>query len=1237
MKLPEGVFDRPRQEHLIAMDEWAVVRIDTGKGRFPHNKRYKIKPRTFEDAIAPYLHGDWEEFDRFFNINPYRKIYIEGQPHESPVLYSSAIHTGDPKLPNITVVPNLSTLESRGLGRPLWVFGSTMGHYHPAEPFGYRIQEVYEFQSYGMMLLDKENGEVEMWVAQDGDKIAIPTECHMTLYNLADKDNPLIALNFSDPDRNESNKNLIREWGPILLAFYDDFEVFFTLNRNYINNPKHSAGVRLDIPLKEDRERQVRIARGARLNLGRLLYEQLTQNPDLIGQFARLGIRVKQASPEAVLEPLQRDQGSGLYFSLPLVQAAQRGTDVYRYFIPQSEAATPTSTFPSLDLLVSDLGDQKEGQEPPPRPLMLDRPLVILVEGVGDWVEQTYRPLFYKKITQENKKLSVFYADDTRWKKRPSWAKATPPGTTGSSAADAVNSPDMQPWETYLDKADPDDFAKYQKLRPDVAFIVTPDFTHSTIARNWLNKIPTIFIEKPFDSQVKNVEELRRNINYPNRTDILGLDHYQFYALPIYELKRAIDRHLGGALAKVLFYMTEGRPIEHDRVMSLQYGLTLDLLPHLTALLTYFGDVSTIDEIRVIEAGQYQPLVASQRDRSQPRLIHEEFHNETFSRVQFTFQDSSGNGFHIPCTAIVGKGFAQDVKYLEITGLSGNAIRVDLRQKPTGDQNNDYPWDSLFFLQGEKPSEFPNTQVRLVSDPYHPNSTLRILYDPEYPNKFSRRLERSRYEKLLDDLLDGTSDAVISTLSLKEGQDIVSALDRTWWAIQASRSSWVDYKLHEQEAFQMVGKGEQYGPAGRKDPRRRAKIDQGLNLLLPIRTLGTIPVSAGEIETHRGATSVRTRGPINANQETATVGLDIGTLLGKLRKDVQEMPLTILVHGWGSLSAQEFLTVLSLSLQNDDALWLVPASEHGTEVQGSGSEETISTTPRAIEGAVMLNLERDTDQRIYANVISDLVFFPGLEDNESVRVTSLTNLARAVLVDSRNPHSNAIVQVGNHTLTFYKWSGKYTVSQYHKGEVAEDLVAQDKRLEPDLNEIGKTLKEMAQQLEREPDSRVEFRARILKVLDTYPGRKTLNEDLVRQADSHGWPGWAVESMPQLFIPIESPTGTQGKALVWHFILQCVPEDYPYEIKAELCAKQFLEIEMGEETANFLEFIAPFFEENLRLIPHADPGSQSIIAVNEAMLDVEREIDLREPKAAHFFKEKRKKLIEEILKTRSSTT
>jgi nucleoside phosphorylase/predicted dehydrogenase len=778
-RLPEGVFNLPRQERLIAKDERAIICINTNPPYFG-NAKYGVEDYSFEHAIAPFLHGDWDEFDRFFRLSRKRIARAAGGGAlESPLVYSSTEHSGEPKLPDITVLPNLTTKESRGARSPLTVFGCSMGHYYLLPASDPRIQSVYEFQSYGMMVLDCEQGHLELWVAQEGDKIAVSGGCHMALYNLGDDDNPLIILDFQNQQRNMIQRNLASKYGPSLLTYYDDFEIVFVLNHLHINNPDHSAGVRLASPPREKRDQQVRLERRQELELGRHLYEQLTQNPEVIGRFSRLGVYIKQASPEVAL---QSSKGPPLYFSMPLVEATKKGTDVYRYFFPNAEKARLGASRRKAILMAK---PERVREEQGIALAPLNRPLTIVVEGVGDWVEQVYRKLFKKKVS-EGKRVSVFYIDDTRWKARPKWADASDPNF------------DLSSWEVYLDKADPDDFNKYRILLPDVVFVVTPSFTHSSIARWWLGKAPVVFVEQPFDTQVKSLDDLLVNLKQQHDTAILGLDHYLFYAHPIRELKPIIESHLDGALIRVNFYMTDISPINLARIRSMQYGLTLDRLPHLLALLTHFGDVGSIDEIQVLEAGQYRPMVAAGHGRSESVAnISPLFYGETYSRLRFTFQDYSGNGHRVPVQAIVGAGLSRDVKYLEVEGRNGNAIRIDF-SKSDANRSPDYPWDSLFFILAEGAPLPPGRQARQVSDPYNLHRTLLVLNGPD----FYHRLDRSRYDGLIEDLLNGTSNVMASTLSPLQGQQIALAIERTSRAVKES-APWPEYELGTLDPLQL--------------------------------------------------------------------------------------------------------------------------------------------------------------------------------------------------------------------------------------------------------------------------------------------------------------------------------------------------------------------------------------------------------------------------------------------------
>lgn len=317
MNLPAGVRYDTGRERLLAKGKPAWIEIGEDA---PGANHYVIKDRSFRQAVAPYLHGDWAEFDQR------NKLSTEG------VIYSGADYVGRPLLPNITVLPNLRLPEGVQERQPN-VFGCTMGHWHPREAGRERSQEVYEFQAYGLMALDREVGEIELWVMQDGDKVAVPSGCHMTLYNLGDREHPLVTLDFANPDRNPANKELIGMRGPVLLAYYNDAQAVFRLNRAYINPPEGKAGVRLDQPPRELKEAQIRIIRDAEQDLGSQLHQQLTQNAEVAAQSARLGIRLRIGSPETTLRAKSAGGISSCRLADPLIQAVRPGSEGYRFFM----------------------------------------------------------------------------------------------------------------------------------------------------------------------------------------------------------------------------------------------------------------------------------------------------------------------------------------------------------------------------------------------------------------------------------------------------------------------------------------------------------------------------------------------------------------------------------------------------------------------------------------------------------------------------------------------------------------------------------------------------------------------------------------------------------------------------------------------------------------------------------------------------------------------------------------
>lgn len=157
--------------------------------------------------------------------------------------------------------------------------------------------------------------------------------------------------------------------------------------------------------------------------------------------------------------------------------------------------------------------------------------------------------------------------------------------------------------------------------------------------------------------------------------------------------------------------------------------------------------------------------------------------------------------------------------------------------------------------------------------------------------------------------------------------------------------------------------------------------------------------------------------------------------------------------------------------------------------------------------------------------------------------------------------------------------------------------------EPAINEIGGALKIRTKHLEQEKGRRHVFLSLIMKSVEAYPGRPSWSFDLVMQADEKQWPAWAVECIPNLYIPLEQVTGEKNRALIWHYILACVPRSYEYEVINQLCKGHVLEIRLSEQTALFIDYIAPYFE-RVRL-RNQFPSERSMVGfIAGAMTDLE---------------------------------
>jgi hypothetical protein len=192
----------------------------------------------------------------------------------------------------------------------------------------------------------------------------------------------------------------------------------------------------------------------------------------------------------------------------------------------------------------------------------------------------------------------------------------------------------------------------------------------------------------------------------------------------------------------------------------------------------------------------------------------------------------------------------------------------------------------------------------------------------------------------------------------------------------------------------------------------------------PIRTRGPIPKRGARkpqaaalpgAAIPRGA--VRTRGAVRIGPAGVPEGppIPLARLLLDIREQVGGLPLTLLLHGWGSGSTKAFLASLlpELRARDADSLWLVPLA---------GRREPHSLP--AFDKTVELDMSLGTHLKFYNNLVGDLVFFPAVEEGETESAAAWEERARALIVDERGLLARVVLQAATEAgLIAYRWPG----------------------------------------------------------------------------------------------------------------------------------------------------------------------------------------------------------------------
>jgi len=159
-------------------------------------------------------------------------------------------------------------------------------------------------------------------------------------------------------------------------------------------------------------------------------------------------------------------------------------------------------------------------------------------------------------------------------------------------------------------------------------------------------------------------------------------------------------------------------------------------------------------------------------------------------------------------------------------------------------------------------------------------------------------------------------------------------------------------------------------------------------LVLPIRTRGTL--NRPKSRTDQPEAPRLTRGSTFTGGASSA---DLAEIVRDLREAARKIPLTVVLHGWDSPPAKAFLDALRPLLWPEDAVWLVPRlAERASEA----------------DAAIMLDLSRSTEQRIYKNLVADLIFFCAMEASELESAAAWAGRTQLAIVPATSPFADRI-------------------------------------------------------------------------------------------------------------------------------------------------------------------------------------------------------------------------------------
>jgi hypothetical protein len=153
--------------------------------------------------------------------------------------------------------------------------------------------------------------------------------------------------------------------------------------------------------------------------------------------------------------------------------------------------------------------------------------------------------------------------------------------------------------------------------------------------------------------------------------------------------------------------------------------------------------------------------------------------------------------------------------------------------------------------------------------------------------------------------------------------------------------------------------------------------------------------------------------------------------------------------------------------------------------------------------------------------------------------------------------------------------------------------------------LSSALSKVVARLSDATDAREQLRRNFLDRLgEAYPG-EPWNQFLIELADRDHWPGWAVESLPELLVALP-PKGGGRRYLIWKPMLDLLPNDPTPSILRKYCEGLIIEIRARPADVPILDEDAPLMERERQMFPYrASHPDESLALVNNALLLVEQ--------------------------------